>query len=137
MWVISNRMIPPIVIVFPIFLLVRLGWVDSRIGLIVLYTAFNLPYVIWMSRGYIKEVPIELGDPRWLTAPRSSRPSASSSCRWSKAGFSPPPSFTFVFAWNDFIFALVLLTRNAADLPGPGHPLFRRPVQLLGCRSPP
>jgi len=51
-WIISQRMIPPIVIVFPVFLLfVWLGWIDSFIGLILLYTAFNLPYVIWMMRG--------------------------------------------------------------------------------------
>ena len=59
-WVLSNRMIPPIVIVFPVFLLyVQLGWVDTYIGLIVLYTAFNLPYVIWMMRGYIQDIPLE------------------------------------------------------------------------------
>lgn len=61
MWILSNRMLPPIVIVFPVFLLyVKLGWVDTFIGLIVLYTAFNLPYVIWMMRGYIQDVPLEL-----------------------------------------------------------------------------
>ena len=60
-WIISQRMIPPIVIVFPIFLLfVWLGWIDSFVGLILLYTAFNLPYVIWMMRGYIEDIPIEV-----------------------------------------------------------------------------
>ena len=60
-WIISQRMVPPIAVVFPIFLLyVWLGWVDSYIGLILLYTAFNLPYVIWMMRGYIADVPMEL-----------------------------------------------------------------------------
>ena len=60
-WIISQRMIPPIAIVFPLFLLyVWLGWVDTYHGLILLYTAFNLPYVIWMMRGYFEDVPIEL-----------------------------------------------------------------------------
>ena len=60
-WIISQRMMPPIAIVFPVFLLyVWLGLVDTYHGLILLYTAFNLPYVIWMMRGYIEEVPIEL-----------------------------------------------------------------------------
>ena len=46
-WIISQRMIPPIAVVFPIFLLyVWFGWVDTYHGLILLYTAFNLPYVI-------------------------------------------------------------------------------------------
>ena len=60
-WIISQRMIPPIAIVFPLFLLyVWFGWVDTYHGLILLYTAFNLPYVIWMMRGYIEDIPIEL-----------------------------------------------------------------------------
>ena len=60
-WIISQRMVPPIAIVFPIFLLyVWLGWVDTYYGLILLYTAFNLPYVIWMMRGYIEDIPLEL-----------------------------------------------------------------------------
>jgi multiple sugar transport system permease protein len=113
-WVISNRMIPPIVIVFPIFLLyVRLGWVDTRFGLILLYTAFNLPYVIWMMRGYIQDVPLELeesalvdGCSRWQTFWLIVMPVI-------KGGLFATAVFTFVFAWNDFIFALVL-TRNTA-----------------------
>ena len=54
-------MIPPIAIVFPIFLLyVWFGWVDTYQGLIILYTAFNLPYVIWMMSSYIEDIPLEL-----------------------------------------------------------------------------
>src|SRR5262249_7072819 len=53
-WIISQRMVPPIAVVFPVFLLyVWLRWVDTYVGVILLYTAFNLPYVIWMMRGYI------------------------------------------------------------------------------------
>src|SRR5499433_4130023 len=60
-WIISQRMMPPVAIAFPIFLLyVWLGWVDTYIGLIILYTAFSLPYVIWMMRGYIEDIPLEL-----------------------------------------------------------------------------
>jgi multiple sugar transport system permease protein len=112
-WIISQRMMPPIVIVFPVFLLyVRIGWVDSYIGLIVLYTAFNLPYVIWMMRGYIEDVPLELeesalvdGWSRWQVLLRVVFPMA-------RAGLFATAVFTFVFAWNDFLFALVL-TRSA------------------------
>ena len=61
MWIISQRMMPPIAVVFPIFLVyVYFGMVDTYSGLILLYTAFNLPYVIWMMRGYIADIPLEL-----------------------------------------------------------------------------
>ncbi|MDJ0896689.1 MAG: carbohydrate ABC transporter permease [Alphaproteobacteria bacterium] len=111
-WIISQRMIPPIAIVFPLFLLyVWLGWVDTYHGLILLYTAFNLPYVIWMMRGYIEDVPLELeesalvdGCNRWEVLIKVVFPMV-------RTGLFATAVFTFVFAWNDFIFALVM-TRN-------------------------
>jgi multiple sugar transport system permease protein len=108
-WIISQRMMPPVAIVFPVFLLyVWLGWVDSYVGLIVLYTAFSLPYVIWMMRGYIEDIPLELeesalvdGHTRWDVLWKVVLPMA-------RSGLFATAVFTFVFAWNDFLFALVL-----------------------------
>jgi multiple sugar transport system permease protein len=117
-WILSNRMIPPIVIVFPIFLLfVRLGWVDSFQGLILLYTAFSLPYVIWMMRGYIQDIPIELeesalvdGCTRWQVFRKVVWPMA-------RAGLFATAVLTFVLAWKEFIFALVLTRNTATTFP--------------------
>jgi len=108
-WIISQRMIPPVAIVFPIFLLyVFFGWVDTYHGLILLYTAFSLPYVIWMMRGYIEDIPIELeesalvdGCGRWQVLWKVVFPMA-------RSGLFATAVFTFIFAWNDFVFALVL-----------------------------
>ncbi len=107
-WIISQRMVPPIAVVFPIFLLyVWLGWVDTYLGVILLYTAFNLPYVIWMMRGYILDIPRALeesalvdGCTRWQVIWKVVFP-------MSRAGLFATAIFTFVFAWNEFIFALV------------------------------
>jgi multiple sugar transport system permease protein len=108
-WIISQRMVPPIAVVFPIFLLyVWFGWVDTFFGVVLLYTAFNLPYVIWMMRGYILDIPKALeesalvdGCTRWQVIWRVVFPM----CR---AGLFATAIFTFVFAWNEFLFALVL-----------------------------
>jgi multiple sugar transport system permease protein len=108
-WIISQRMMPPIAIVFPIFLLyVFFGWVDTYHGLILLYTAFSLPYVIWMMRGYLEDIPLELeesalvdGCTRWQVLWRVVFPMA-------RTGLFATAVFTFIFAWNDFLFALVL-----------------------------
>lgn len=108
-WIISQRMMPPVAIVFPIFLLyVWLGWVDTFHGLIILYTAFSLPYVIWMMRGYIEDIPLELeesalvdGCTRWEVLWKVVLPMA-------RSGLFATAVFTFIFAWNDFLFALVL-----------------------------
>ena len=117
-WIISQRMIPPICIAFPIFLLfVSLNLTDTYTGLILLYTAFNLPYVIWMMRGYIQEIPLELeqsalvdGLSRWAVLRRVVLPMA-------RGGFFATAVFTFVFAWNDFLFALVLTTSEVVTYP--------------------
>lgn len=117
-WLLSNRMVPPIVIVFPVFLLfVQVGLVDSYIGLILLYTAFNLPYVVWMMRGYIQDIPLELeesalvdGCTRWQVFLRVVMPMA-------RSGFFATAVFTFVFAWNEFIFALVLTRAEVTTFP--------------------
>ncbi|MFK7859270.1 MAG: carbohydrate ABC transporter permease [Granulosicoccus sp.] len=117
-WIISQRMIPPIAIVFPIFLLyVWLGWVDTYHGLILLYTAFNLPYVIWMMRGYIEDIPLELeesalvdGCTRWEVLRKVVFPMV-------RSGLFATAVFTFVFAWNDFIFALVLTRNEVTTFP--------------------
>ena len=107
-WIISQRMVPPIAVVFPIFLLyVLLGWVDTYVGLVLLYTAFNLPYVIWMMRGYILDIPPSLeeaalvdGCTRWQVFWKVVLP-------MTRAGLFATAIFTFVFAWNEFLFALV------------------------------
>ncbi len=117
-WIISNRMIPPIVIVFPIFLLfVALGLVDTYTGLILLYTAFNLPYVIWMMRGYVQDVPLELeeaalvdGLTRWQVFRKVVLPMV-------RGGLFATAVFTFVFAWNEFIFALILTRNEVTTFP--------------------
>lgn len=117
-WIISQRMIPPIAIVFPLFLLyVWLGWVDTYHGLILLYTAFNLPYVIWMMRGYIEDIPTELeesalvdGCSRWQVMTKVVFPMA-------RSGLFATAVFTFVFAWNDFIFALVMTRSEITTYP--------------------
>lgn len=114
-WIISQRMMPPVAIVFPVFLLyVYFGWVDTFFGLILLYTAFNLPYVIWMMRGYIEDIPLELeesalvdGCSRWAVLWKVVMPMA-------RSGLFATAVFTFVFAWNEFLFALVLTRTEVA-----------------------
>ena len=89
-WIISNRMIPPIAIVFPIFLLyVRLGWVDTYIGLILLLVD---------------------GCSRWRVFVKVVLPMA-------RGGIFATAVFTFIFAWNEFIFALVLTRSNVTTFP--------------------
>jgi len=117
-WIISQRMIPPIAIAFPVFLLYAiLGLVDTYLGLIALYTAFNLPYVIWMMRGYVEDVPVELeesalvdGLSRWQMLWKVVFPMV-------RTGLFATAVFTFIFAWNEFLFALILTRTEILTFP--------------------
>ena len=118
LWILSQRLLPPIAIVFPIFLIyARLGLTDTYGGLILLYTAFALPYVIWLMRGYIQDIPIELeeaalvdGASRWQVLWRVVVPVA-------RNGLFATAVFAFIFSWNEFLFALVLTRTNVLTYP--------------------
>jgi multiple sugar transport system permease protein len=118
-WILSTRMLPPIVTVVPLFLMLReLRLINSLAGLGLIYTAFNLPFVIWMMRGFFEEVPKELeeaalldGDSRMGVLVRIVMPIV-------KPGLAATAVFCLIVAWNEFLFALILTqTRAAMTLP--------------------
>lgn len=118
LWILSQRLLPPIAVVFPIFLVYsKLGLTDTYPGLILLYTAFALPYVIWMMRGYFADIPIEIeeaalidGATRWQVIWIILLPMASS-------GIFATAVFAFIFSWNEFLFALVLTRTQVLTYP--------------------
>ena len=117
-WLISQRMMPPVVLVIPMFLVFRtLGWLDTRHGLIALYTVLNLPYVVWMLRSYIAGLPLEIeesalvdGTTRFDVLWRITLP-------LTLPGIIATATFAFIFAWTEFLFAVVLTRTSAFTLP--------------------
>jgi multiple sugar transport system permease protein len=115
LWILSTRMFPPIVTAVPLFLLmsdVRL--LDTQLSLIIVYTAFNLPFVVWMMRGFFKEIPRELeeaarvdGDSRLGALWRVILPLAA-------PGLAATAVFCLIISWNEFLFALTLTQTDAA-----------------------
>lgn len=111
-FIIAQRLLPPIAIVFPLFLVyARIGFADTYHGLVLLYTAFALPFVVWMARGFLMEVPQELeeaalidGTTRFGAFWRVAVPMA-------RNGLFATAVFAFIYSWNEFLFALIM-TRN-------------------------
>ena len=117
-WIISQRMIPPICVAFPIFLLyVSLELIDTFTGLIVLYTAFNLPYVIWMMRGYIQDIPVDLEQSAMVDGLSRLAVIRKVVLPMVRGGFFATAVFTFIFAWTDFLFALILTRSEVVTYP--------------------
>jgi multiple sugar transport system permease protein len=118
-WVLSTRMFPPIVTIIPLFsMLYWMGLVNTRVGLVIAYTAFNLPFVVWMMRGFFAEIPKDLEEAAMVDG--YSRMAAF----WkiivpiAKPGIAATAIFTLIMSWNEFLFALILSqTRVAATLP--------------------
>jgi multiple sugar transport system permease protein len=105
----SQRMLPPIAVVFPIFLAyANLGLADSYPGLILLYTAFALPYVVWMMRGYLQEVPLELEEAALVDGCSRLEVVWKVVIPTARNGLVATAIFAFIFSWNEFLFALVL-----------------------------
>ncbi|MCL6509094.1 MAG: carbohydrate ABC transporter permease [Anaerolineae bacterium] len=117
-WILSQRFLPPVSVVFPVFLLFRaLRWVDTFHGLIVLYATFSLPFVVWMMRSYIREVPIEIEESAQVDGASRLRTLFSITLPLASPGLIATGIFTFIFNWNEFLFALVLSRTNVITYP--------------------
>jgi multiple sugar transport system permease protein len=116
LWVLTTRMAPPIAFAIPFFLTYRyLGLIDTLLGLMIIYLTFNLSLVIWMMRTFFDGLPRSLeeaaeidGAGPWGAFLRITLPLAG-------PGLATTAIFCFLFAWNDFFFALVL-TRSRAQM---------------------
>jgi len=115
LWILSTRMFPAIVTAVPLFLMMRdLRLLNTRASLIIVYTAFNLPFVVWMMRGFFADLPRDLeeaalvdGDSRLGALVRVVLPLVA-------PGLAATAVFCLIISWNEFLFALVLTQTDAA-----------------------
>jgi multiple sugar transport system permease protein len=116
--VLVARMVPGIAILVPIYLgASRLGMLDTRAMLIAVYTAFNLPFAIWLLRGFFREVPAELRDAAIIDGCSEFQVFARIVVPLVPGGLVATGVFVFIAAWNEFLFALALTQSNAATAP--------------------
>jgi multiple sugar transport system permease protein len=91
--------------------------VDSHLGLIILYTMFNLPFVIWMMRSYISEVPQEVEESAMVDGAGRLDVLRLITLPLVLPGLIATGTFAFIFSWSEFLFALILTRNNAFTLP--------------------
>jgi multiple sugar transport system permease protein len=117
-WMLSLRFMPPIAIVIPFFIAwQRLGIIDTHLGLILVYIAFNLPFAVWMLRGFLVEVPRDLDEAAMLDGLGHIAILRRIIFPVIAPGVAVTAIFTFVFAFNEYLMALVLTSRNASTVP--------------------
>jgi multiple sugar transport system permease protein len=118
LWMLSLRFMPPIAIVLPFFIAwQRTGLIDTYLGLILVYVAFNLPFAIWMLRGFLVEVPRDLDEAAMLDGLGHIAILRRIIFPVIAPGVAVTAIFTFVFAFNEYLMALVLTSRNASTVP--------------------
>src|SRR5215210_6466270 len=117
-WMISQRMLPPIAVVIPIYILFqRINLLDTHAALIITYVAANLPIVIWLMRDYFRTIPIELEECAAIDGASRYRIFWSIVLPLALPGLVATFLFVLVFTWNEYLLALFLSSANSQTLP--------------------
>ena len=122
-WTITNRMAPAAVFLLPLFLLFTQWFVigdwklyDTRLGLILLYCVFNLPFAIWLLKGMIDGIPKELDEAAMLDGCSTFQILTKVIVPLARPGLAVTAILCWVFAWNEYLFAATLTSVHARTI---------------------
>lgn len=117
-WIISNRIMPPIVAVLPIYVMFQsLHLLDTRTALIATYTAVNLPIVVWLTRDFFAGIPIDLEESAELDGASKFRVFFTIALPLVRSGLVATFLLVLILAWNEYLLALFLSNANAQTMP--------------------
>jgi multiple sugar transport system permease protein len=116
--ILTTRMMPPIVVIIPIFLMFRLsGLAGSYWGIILLYTAFNIPFSVWLVKSFFDELNPEIEDAARMDGASEGRVFFRFCIPQILAGLSATFVFGLILTWNEFLFALLLTGVETRTVP--------------------
>jgi len=117
-WIISNRIMPPIVAVLPIYIMFQhLRLLDTQFALIVTYTAVNLPIVVWLTRDFFAGVPLDLEESAEIDGASKLRVFFTIALPLVRSGLVATFMLVLILAWNEYLLALFLSNANAQTMP--------------------
>jgi|UniRef100_A0A7V3YHI3 multiple sugar transport system permease protein len=117
-WILSLRMLPPIAVVIPFYLLFRsLGLLDTTLALVLVYCIFNISFSIWVLKGFFDEIPIELEEAAKLDGYSPAQVFFRVSLPLVRPGLATTAIFCLIQSLNEFLVALTLTTRKAVTAP--------------------
>lgn len=117
-WILSIRMAPAIAVVIPYFLIGSLlGILDTRLVLVISYLSFNIPFAVWMLRGFIEEIPVEVDEAAMIDGCSRFGAFVRLILPLTANGLAATSILCIIQSWNEFTFALFLTTTNARTLP--------------------
>ncbi len=117
-FILSTRMMPPIAVAIPIFLMYRqLGLNDTHLGMILLYTAVNLSLSVWLLKGFIDEIPLEYEEAALIDGYTRFQAFYKVVLPQAATGIASTAIFCLIFAWNEYAFAVLLTSGQAQTAP--------------------
>lgn len=117
-FILSTRMMPPIAVAIPIFLMFRnLGLNDTHLGMILLYTGVNLSLSVWLLKGFIDEIPIEYEEAALIDGYTRFQAFYKVVLPQAATGIASTAIFCLIFAWNEYAFAVLLTSGTAQTAP--------------------
>jgi multiple sugar transport system permease protein len=123
-FILSTRMMPPIAVAIPIYLMFRqLGLSDTKLGMILLYTAVNVSLAVWLLKGFIDEIPREYEEAAMIDGYTRFQAFRKVVLPQAATGIAATAIFCLIFAWNEYAFA-VLLTSGEAQTAPPFIPII-------------
>ncbi len=118
MVILGTRLLPPIVSLIPIYLSFnRLGLIDTRTGLVIIYTALNLPFGTWLLKSYMDSIPVELEESGRVDGCTQLQSIVHILMPLVAPGLVAVAIFVFRSAWNEFMFAFIFSSTRARTLP--------------------
>jgi multiple sugar transport system permease protein len=116
--ILATQFVPAVVIVLPFFLMFRdLGLLDTRIALIIVSVAIVMPFATWMIKGFVDGIPIETEEAAMVDGATRVQVIIRIVLPMAAPGIVTAGIFSFIIAWNEFLFALILTRRDAVTLP--------------------
>jgi sorbitol/mannitol transport system permease protein len=117
-WVLSTKMLPAVGALIPLIVIYkRVGLFDSRLGMILLYAAFNLPLVIWMMRSFFADLPKEILEAATVDGAGFLRIMTRIVLPLTAPGLAATGLLSLIFSWNEFLLAVNLTGANSGTLP--------------------
>ncbi len=117
-FILSTRMMPPIAVAIPIFLMYRtLGLSDTHLGMIILYTAVNVSLAVWLLKGFVDEIPREYEEAALIDGYTRLQAFVKVVLPQMATGIAATAIFCLIFAWNEYAFALLLTSGTAQTAP--------------------
>lgn len=117
-FILSTRMMPPIAVAIPIYLMYReLGLSDTALGMILLYTAVNVSLAVWLLKGFIDEIPREYEEAAMIDGYTRLQAFRKVVLPQAATGIAATAIFCLIFAWNEYAFAVLLTSGEAQTAP--------------------